>query len=176
MGKVEPLNPTEEAIWRSLMLILRQLPRLLENDLWRATGLTSSEYTTIMNLSEAPEGELRMADLADAAGLSPSRTTRLIDDLETRGLVRRETSATDRRSNVAKLTPEGMAVLRSAWPTHLESVRRRVFDHIDRAALLPTSEALVAVALSLVEEGGATPADQRIEATVPAPARSRQRK
>ena len=39
----------------------------------------------IMNLSEAPDRELRMADLAVPTGLSPSRTTRLVDGLRRRG-------------------------------------------------------------------------------------------
>jgi DNA-binding MarR family transcriptional regulator len=104
MPSVDPLTPSEEALWRALMRIVMTLPRLLDSDLVRTTGLTASEYTTIMCLSEAPDRELRMVDLAEANGLSPSRTTRLVDDLQSRGLVTKRASSADGRSNLAKLT------------------------------------------------------------------------
>src|ERR1700689_3528830 len=126
MPRAKPLTANEELFWRSLMRIVMVLPRHLDRDMIQAAGITANEYTTIMNLSEAPNRELRMADLANATGLSASRTTRLVDDLATRGFVIKRTSSVDGRGNVAKLTPKGMAKLRSAWPTHLASVRDRV--------------------------------------------------
>src|SRR6202161_1729442 len=131
MTTEEPLAPTEEVLSRAVMRIVKVLPRHLDSDLIRDAGLTASDYTTIMHLSEAPNRELRMADLASATDLSASRMTRLVDDLQLRGLVAKTTSSTDARGNVAKLTPRGMAKLKSAWPVHLVSVRRRFFDCID---------------------------------------------
>jgi DNA-binding MarR family transcriptional regulator len=149
MRNVEPLTPAEEALWRALMRIVITLPRLLDSDLVRATGLTASEYTTIMCLSEAPNRELRMADLAEATGLSPSRTTRLVDDLQSRGLVIKRASSADGRSNLAKLTGEGMAKLKSAWPAHLASVRGRILDQIDASAIKSAGDVLSMVAAQL---------------------------
>jgi DNA-binding MarR family transcriptional regulator len=51
--------------------------------------------------------------LAERLGMFPSRVVTLVDDLEARGLVRRERSTEDRRLNVLVLTPEGSAVLRT---------------------------------------------------------------
>jgi DNA-binding MarR family transcriptional regulator len=135
MSSVEPLSPTEEALWRALMRIIKVIPRDLDTDLIRGAGLTASEYTTIMHLSEAPHRELRMADLASATDLSASRMTRLVDDLQLRGLVTKTASASDARGNVAKLTPRGVAKLKSAWPVHLKSVRTRFLDCIDEEAV-----------------------------------------
>jgi DNA-binding MarR family transcriptional regulator len=149
MANVEPLSASEEMVWRALMRIVKILPRYLDSDLVRSAGLTASEYTTIMHLSEAPNRELRMADLAESTGLSASRTTRLVDELESRGLVTRRSSAADGRSNIAKLTTEGRAKLKTAWPVHLASVRGRFFDHIDAAAVQRTAEVLSAVAAQL---------------------------
>jgi DNA-binding MarR family transcriptional regulator len=145
--KVEPLSPAEEDVWRALMRIVKALPRHLDSDLIRGTGLTASEYTTIMHLSEAPNRELRMNDLAAATGLSPSRMTRLVDDLQSRSLVTKVASSTDARGNVARLTARGMAKLKAAWPVHVASVRARFFDHMD-----PGEIKLVAAAMSAVAE------------------------
>jgi DNA-binding MarR family transcriptional regulator len=145
----EPLNPTEELFWRALMRITLSLPRQLHDDMVRAAGLTASEYTVIMNLSEAPNRQLRMADLASATGLSASRTTRLVETLQSHGLVAKRASSADGRSNLAELTSLGLAKLRSAWPAHVASVRGRVLDHIPPGMLAKMAQALEAVATQL---------------------------
>jgi DNA-binding MarR family transcriptional regulator len=135
MVRTETLSPTEEALWRALMRIVKALPRNLDADLIRGADLTASEYSILMHLSEAPNRELRMSDLANAAGVSASRTTRLVDDLQSRALVKKVASSSDARGNIAKLTPKGMAKVKAAWPIHLESVRTQFFDQIDAASV-----------------------------------------
>src|SRR6478735_12516514 len=101
MPKDQPLNSDEELLWRALMRIVVALPRQLDSDMVRATGLTANEYKTLMGLSEAPNRELRMAELANATGLSASRMTRLVDDLQSLGYVIKRASTVDGRGNVA---------------------------------------------------------------------------
>ena len=149
METKRPLSPTEEALWRALMRIVKVLPRNLDTDLIRGAGITASEYTTIMTLSEAPNRELRMTDLANTTGLSASRTTRLVDDLQSRGWVTKVASSSDARGNVARLTPRGMAKLKSAWPVHLASVRTRFLDHIEESSVSQLAAGLSAVAVQL---------------------------
>lgn len=146
MAKVDALTATEEQFWRALMRIVLSLPRRLDGDLVRSVGITANEYTTLMCLSEAPRRELRMADLASAAALSASRMTRLVGDLQSRGLVTKRASAEDGRGNVAKLTPAGLAKLKTAWPVHLASVRERVFDQVDPATVRVATQALSEIA------------------------------
>jgi DNA-binding MarR family transcriptional regulator len=145
----EPLTPSEETFWRALMRIVLSLPRELHDDMVRATGLTASEYTVLVNLSEAPNRQLRMADLASAIALSPSRTTRLVDALQARGLVVKRASSADGRSNLAELTSQGLSKLRSAWPAHVTSVRTQVLDHVPPSTLVVAGQALDAVAAQL---------------------------
>ena len=156
MATDEPLSAPEEALWRAVMRIVKVIPRHLDGDLIRGAGLTASEYTTLMHLSEGPNRELRMADLANATDLSASRMTRLVDDLQARGLMTKTASSSDARGNVARLTPRGMAKLKSAWPVHLASVRRRFFDCIDAAAVQEVAKALAEVANHL-EDTSAEP-------------------
>src|SRR5271156_1922393 len=159
MTKVAPLSPAEETLWRAIMRLVKTLPRDLDSDLIHGAGLSASDYTTLMHLSEASNRELRMSDRARATGLSASRMTRLVDDLLTRGLVTKTVSSSDARGNVARLTPRGMAKLKSAWPVHLASVRRRFFDCIDEAGVDAVAKALADVALHLED----TSADPRMQ-------------
>jgi DNA-binding MarR family transcriptional regulator len=146
VAKVDPLSAAEEIFWRSLMRIVLSLPRQLDSDLVRSVGITANEYTTLMCLSEAPARELRMADLANAAALSASRMTRLIDDLQSRGMVTKRPSSEDGRGNVAQLTPAGLAKLKAAWPVHLASVRGRVLDHADPGSVAKAAQTLAQIA------------------------------
>jgi DNA-binding MarR family transcriptional regulator len=154
VATVDPLSSSEEALWRAMMRIIKVMPRVLDSDLIRGAGLTASEYTTVMHLSEAPDRELRMADLASATGLSASRMTRLVDGLQSSGLVTKTVSSTDARGNVAKLTKRGEAKLKSAWPVHLESVRRHFFDSVSQPALKAMVSAMTAVAGGLDDRSG----------------------
>lgn len=169
MTTVRPLSRDEEALWRATMRITKALPRHLDTDLIRGTGLTASEYITLMSLSEAPKRELRMSDLASATGLSASRTTRLVDDLQSRGFVTKVASSSDARGNVARLTPRGMAKLKSAWTVHLASVRNRFFDHIDATAIGQVADALSAVAANLEDGSSAGTVKDRFRALIRGP-------
>ncbi|MEW1828005.1 MULTISPECIES: MarR family transcriptional regulator [unclassified Streptomyces] len=129
------LTAQEERFWRALMRVIVALPRSLDDDLLRSTGLTLTEYVVLMSLSEAENQELRMADLAAATALSASRITRVVDALQSRGQVVKRRYEGDARGNVATLTPEGMKRLQAAYPVHLASARKRVMDHLDGRSL-----------------------------------------
>jgi DNA-binding MarR family transcriptional regulator len=130
-GEVDaPLNDDEELVWRSLMRLMFRLPRALGDDLQRSCGLSSTEYSVLMHLSEAPSKRLRMSDLADRTSLSQSRITRVIDGMAKLNLVERRRGSDDGRTALAVLTKTGRSTLRRAWPHHLRSVRRNALDHL----------------------------------------------
>jgi DNA-binding MarR family transcriptional regulator len=111
-----------------------------------------------------------VSDLAKATGLSASRTTRLVDDLHSRGFVTNVASSSDARGNVAGLTPPGHGQAEVRWTVHLASVRKRFFDHIDATAITQAADALSAVAGRL-EDGSLAGTGWDREA-VPAPGHS----
>ncbi|WP_427917509.1 MarR family transcriptional regulator [Streptomyces sp. cg40] len=117
------------------MRVIVALPRSLDDDLLRATGLTLTEYVVLTSLSEAENQELRMADLAAATALSASRITRVVDALRSRGQVVKQRYEGDARGNVATLAPDGMKRLEAAYPVHLASARKRVMDQLDGRSL-----------------------------------------
>ena len=56
-------------------------------------------------------GPMTPSELGEGLIVTRATVTGLLDSLERRGYVRREPHATDRRSLVVELTPEGLAVL-----------------------------------------------------------------
>ena len=77
----------------------------------------------LIRLARSPEQRLRMTELARDMTISTSGLTRLIDRIERAGHVRREACSEDRRGLHAVLTPEGLAVVADAAPTHLEDLK-----------------------------------------------------
>jgi DNA-binding MarR family transcriptional regulator len=127
---VAPLNEAEELVWRSLMRLVFTLPRALGDDLQRSCGLSSTEYSVLMHLSESPDGRLTMSELAERTNLSPSRISRVIAEMARLRLVERRAGSVDGRTTIATVTKAGEATLQRAWPHHLRSVRERAFDQL----------------------------------------------
>jgi DNA-binding MarR family transcriptional regulator len=124
------LDDSEMRAWRTYVETVGNLTTAIENDL-APTGLTLGDYQLLVYLSEAPDRRMRMCDLAVALQLSPSGLTRRLDGLVRSGFVVRVGSDDDRRVMLAVLTRSGFAALEAAAPVHVESVRRRILDHLD---------------------------------------------
>lgn len=132
--------------WLAFVSIGARLYAQLDRDL-EDHGLTRGDYGILAELSAAPDGRLRMSDLAVAAFESKSGLSHHIGRLEREGLVRREACPTDRRGLFATLTAKGRRLLERAAPDHVASVRSHFFDHLD-----PTQVRALADALRPVEE------------------------
>ena len=145
------LSPIEESFWRALMLIVLSLPRRMDADMTKSVGISVNEYLTLMVLSEAPGGELRMAGLARATALSASRVTRVVDALQMQELVTRRASAADRRGQVTSVTLLGRAKLESARAVQLSCVRALVFDPVDPDSMDEAANALREIADGLAD-------------------------
>jgi DNA-binding MarR family transcriptional regulator len=121
----QPIRATDWRVlaWRAFLRAHASVLRKLERDLINETGMPLGWYDVLVQLAEAPERRLRMADLADKVLLSRSGLTRLVDRLQSEGLVTREPYPGDARGLYTVLTPAGFEKLRAAAPTHLAGVQ-----------------------------------------------------
>ena len=129
-NEISPLSPGEESAWRALTYVANHLVKILAEDLASESPITVSEYVVLVHLSEAENQELRIGDLASITALSPSRMSRLVDDMTARGHTTKSRVADDGRCMLATLTPLGLNILKMTHPTQLRNVRRRVFDQL----------------------------------------------
>lgn len=106
-----------------------QLARELDAELRQAHGLALHGFEVLLFLTVFSEGgRLRISELADSAPLSQSRVSRLVADLESRGLVERATAEDDARGVVVSITEEGRERFRAAQDTHVQGLQERLFD------------------------------------------------
>jgi DNA-binding MarR family transcriptional regulator len=96
--------------------------RRLDAQLAASHRMTLNEFEVLLKL-ELAGGSLRMSDLAQAALLSRSGLTRIIDELEAQELVGREPDEDDGRVLIAKLTRRGRPRFGAARRAHVAAVQ-----------------------------------------------------
>ena len=145
MEEVIWLDELELRAWRSLLSAHRRLLQRLDAELQATQHMSASDYGVLVELSEAPDGAMRMSELADRLLLSPSGLTRRLDTLVEEGWIDRIRCDTDRRGSYAVLTPAGRARLEKAAPDHVEQVRRNFVELLSRTQLAQLADALEAI-------------------------------
>jgi DNA-binding MarR family transcriptional regulator len=120
----------ELAAWRGFLRAHREVVAHLDDELQRAHDLPLSSYEVLLYLADAPEGRLRMGELAERLLLSRSGLTRLVDRLERRDLVVRERCQEDARGLFARITSSGRELFEAAQPDHLDGVRRHYLSRL----------------------------------------------
>lgn len=128
---------TREAVraWRAFLQAHAGLVEALERELQEERGLPLAFYDVLVQLGEAPEGRLRMQELAERLLLSRSGFTRLCDRMESAGLLERTRCPSDRRGVYAAITPAGRQTLEAAAPVHLRGVEEHFARHLGGADL-----------------------------------------
>ncbi|MFG2307321.1 MarR family winged helix-turn-helix transcriptional regulator [Streptomyces sp. NPDC048566] len=135
-----------------LMRAQAALAKRFDASLGGLHGVSLSDFTLLLRLSQAPGERMRRVDLAEALGLTASGVTRGLVPLERIGLVRRDTDARDARVAYAALTPTGRERLAEMRVT-AEHVAREVFG-----APAWSPEETTRLAHLLARLGGAGPA------------------
>lgn len=130
------LSPLRASAFLGLVRAGDALARDLSATLEREHGISLNAFEVLLFLAVfAPDGQLRISDLAHYAPLSQSRVSRLVSELETRGLVKRRRNEDDGRGVRVAITESGVDKFRAAQETHLEDLDRRMFSRLDAKEL-----------------------------------------
>ncbi len=145
MPETRWLSPPQQRDWRAFVDGSVRLLDVLDQSLKAGHGLSMAEYEILVRLSEAPDRNLRMAQLAAEASQSRSRLSHTCARLESKGLVRRETCPSDKRGVLAHLTDEGFGALERAAHDHVNTVRDFFIDVVDPTDLEAIGRAFSAI-------------------------------
>ncbi len=110
--------------WRGVLFAGAKTLRIAERALLERDGFPLSWLDILAQLYDADDNGLRMQELEERSLFTRSGATRLIDRMETAGLVRRERVAGDRRGVRVVLTAEGRRRHDAAFVEHLRDVER----------------------------------------------------
>jgi DNA-binding MarR family transcriptional regulator len=139
------LTPTQDAApaemppavkaWNRFLRAHATTSRLLNAQLQKQHGLTINDYEALQVLACAEGRRLKRVELARRLVLTPSGVTRLLEGLESAGLVTRAACPSDLRVTYAQLTDAGEAKLREASCGHEGSIRSLMEEHLSPAEI-----------------------------------------
>jgi DNA-binding MarR family transcriptional regulator len=102
-------NPLADEVWRMMAGLV-----IDNRDSWKRAVVEQAglPFSRIRILKRLSRRSMTVKELARAATIDAPAATVAVNDLETRGLVSRETDPTNRRCKTVSLTQDGLAMLR----------------------------------------------------------------
>jgi len=129
------VNPKKERseLWAALMQGQAMIAGAVSDRLEDEAGIPLAWHEVLVRLDEAPDGRLRMQELAEAMWLSKSGLTRLCDRIEEAGYLSRASCPTDRRGTFAVITDLGRSKVRETAPIFARASEEFFLKHLSGA-------------------------------------------
>ena len=112
-----PHQKVDLQLWVRLLACAHAAEQRVKNRIKETFGINQTQFNLLSQLDRAPNG-IRMGEVARRTVVTGSNVTVVVDDLENRGLVSRQTAADDRRATVIKLTSKGRSAFAKMAPIH----------------------------------------------------------
>ncbi|MEY9894355.1 DNA-binding MarR family transcriptional regulator [Catenulispora sp. MAP5-51] len=122
------LNSEQLGAYFALMEVSSLLQYAVDEHLRADGDLSYVQFQILARLVDAPEGRLRMTDLADGVVYSRSGLTYQAGLLEKRELITRSSSPDDERSVIVTVTDAGRELIAHVLPGHVDRVRQLLID------------------------------------------------
>ncbi len=132
------------------------LTRELSSRLEALHELTLSDFDVLVQLYYADGRRMRRIDLARSVLLTASGITRLLDGLESAGLVAKERCESDARVAYAVLTESGVRKIEEARESHLADIEELFGARFSREELDQLAELLARLPLAHTSEACST--------------------
>jgi DNA-binding MarR family transcriptional regulator len=134
--------------WMALVRTHTRLWEHVEAEMRRRHGLTMARYDVLAHLNMAG-GRLGLGDLAEGIALSPSGLSKLLDRMESSGLIRREADPSDARAAFAAITPRGRKLVTRARTSHHDLLRQTLGEALTDRDLADLSRIMRRIDASL---------------------------
>jgi len=112
---------TPEQVWIAIAHCYRAMSSLIERR-FQDSGLSLTDFMLLEGLLH--KGSMTITEVQASALLATGSMTAAVDRLESKGLIVRTLSKSDRRARVLQLTGEGKAVITLAYHEHSRDLKR----------------------------------------------------
>ncbi len=133
LNGMDVVRPDGLQAWMELSEATSVIRGAVNRALLRDAGLSLAENLVLCQVAMAPDGRLRMVEIADLLSLAKSAVSKTVDRLEERGWVARHRDSEDRRTVHATLTPDGAEVFRRAQPVFADAVASQLCSALSPA-------------------------------------------
>ena len=144
----KPFSSPEQEILLGLLMAAARVVEPWARFLKTTAQLTNNQYNVLRILRGSHPAKLACSDIAERMIDRDPDITRLIDRLETRGLVRRSRSRRDRRVVEVGITDKGLALVRGL-DAHVQRMPKALLGHLGVERLGQLGSLLEAVILDL---------------------------
>lgn len=152
MDEVRWLDEDEARAWRAFQLLQARLTARLARDLSAHSELSYQDYIVLVALTDQPDGQMRLFELAAQVGWEKSRASHQVTRMSQRGLVAKWKCGSDGRGSVVSVTGYGLQRITAAAPSHLEAVRRFFVDRLSAEELVQLTAVANTVLAAIAEE------------------------
>lgn len=118
-----PGSPRQEVILTRLIAHVQTLLQSYNNETLSPKGINETTWMALMVLYSRPEQKMMPSELSESLAFSRTNATRVVDDLEQRGLIARHPCAIDRRRTYLALTEQGLAFIAEVMPEQRQRLR-----------------------------------------------------
>ena len=139
-----PSKQTETA-WVLLIRAQHILLDKIEAALKEAGLPSLSWYDVLLELSRDPGAGLRQYEIGGRVLLNKHNLSRLIDRLETNGLVKRQACDFDGRGNIVKITKKGMQLKQEMWPVYARAIQELIAEPLTATQIRSLTEIMRAL-------------------------------
>ena len=116
-ARVHSDDHAELKLWLRLLSCTKQLETEVRRRLRARFGVSIARFDYLAQLYRYSDG-LKMRDLSQHLMVTGGNVTGLTDELTRDGMVLRETSTTDKRSRIVRLTPKGREAFKAMAEAH----------------------------------------------------------
>jgi DNA-binding MarR family transcriptional regulator len=135
-------------LWFSYVKVHRLMIREIERRLAAAELPPYAWYDALWGIESGAQGRRRMFELAEALVIERYNLSRLVDRLESEGLVSRSRSADDGRATFVEITAAGRALRKKMWKVYEQAV-----GELFLSRFAPNAQRVFSDALSEVADG-----------------------
>lgn len=135
-------SASAERAWTALNRAQRQIFERMEQALKNAGLPPLAWYDVLLELWRAQGEPLRQVDIERRMLFRQYNVSRLLDRMETAGLVRREKSPDDARAYRLLPTPAGLVMRERMWPVYAMAIEENLGGRLDQAGARQLAELL----------------------------------
>ncbi|MEV7135779.1 MarR family winged helix-turn-helix transcriptional regulator [Arthrobacter sp. NPDC093128] len=129
----EAANDYRVLVFGRLLGAANRLEYLLGRDLEQEFGISHSVFELLLLAGRAGIQGIPVRDIAQARVLTSGGATRLVQRASALGLIERESSASDARVQLIRLSPHGEDVLLRASARHVQNIERHLLNLLSPA-------------------------------------------
>lgn len=145
------LSKQVETAWVLLIRTQQVLLGKVEAALKEAGLPPLSWYDVLLEVSRDAESGLRQYEIAERVLLNKHNLSRLIDRLESDGLVKRQACDIDGRGNIVKITKKGIQLKQQMWPVYAKAIQELIAEPLTA----PQVRSLAEIMSTLLEQHAA---------------------